>query len=248
MQMPAFENARSKFLARRSSGSSQDAAGLEGLVLSGVNSHNSLDLAAAARLARLTLSGEEFTPVLSRTAPASSATEGAAPLAAQRSPARESVHNPVVPARSPSGSDSGSISSGSMSSLLSESVPAGRSASFASDGAADDDAVSGTVSDAAPASDTEMLTADRAVHVPLLGSSRERWRRGSRDRVQRAEQQLLDACSAGLVHSVLSSDTVITQVHICVGNAARQLLACNSTYSIQYQCTDRSYLQLNTQS
>eukprot|EP00953_Heterococcus_sp_UTEX-ZZ885_P023077 12712-Heterococcus_DN1.PRE.2 len=193
MQMPAFENARSKFLARRSSGSSQDAAGLEGLVLSGVNSHNSLDLAAAARLARLTLSGEEFTPVLSRTAPASLAAESAAPLSAQRSPSRGSVHNVVVPARSPSSSDSGSISSGSMSSPNSERLPSPRSTSFASDGAADDDAVSGAVSDAAPALGTEMLTADRAVHVPLLDSLRERWRRGSRDRVQRAEQQLLDA-------------------------------------------------------
>jgi hypothetical protein len=221
--MPAFENARSKFLARRSSGSSQDAAGLEGLVLSG-NSH-SLDLAAAARLARLTLSGEEFTPVLSRTAPVSSATEGSA----LQSPARDAVHNSRAPPRSPS--DSGSISSGSsssssgsMSSPNSETVRAGRSTSFASHVTADDDVVSGATNSAAPASNTEALTADGAVHVPLLDSSREHWSRGSRDRVERAEQQLSDACSAGRVHSVLSSDTVITQVRVCVSNAGRKLL------------------------
>jgi hypothetical protein len=209
MQMPAFENARSKFLARRSSGSSQDAAGLEGLVLSGVNSHNSLDLAAAARLARLTLSGEEFTPVLSRTAPVSSANEGAAPLSAQRSPSRDSVHNLVVPARSPSGSDSGSISSGSMSSPNSESVPAGRSASFASDGAADDEAISGATSSAA----TQMPTAAEATHVPWSLTLREQ--RMLNDQLTRyAEVRLSNAANnQRLPVSGLTPATMTMQTH-----------------------------------
>jgi hypothetical protein len=213
MQMPAFEHARSKFLARRSSSSSQDAAGIEGLVLSGSLNSHSLDLAAAARLARLTLSGEEFTPAFSHTAPVRS-TSWATELNALRDTitttrqraSRETVHNVRAP-RSPSSSDSGSISS-----AHSETAPDG----FASDATADDGSASGAVSNVAPVSITESLRADEAVQVPLLDTLREEWSLSSRDSVRRAEQQLPGARFAGHMHSVLSCDKIITQVRLSI--------------------------------